>query len=173
MFSACCENEVRASVAPAYKVRSQWGMRRLFVSLIVAAGARPTIPVAAERRRKFCFISARSTRRSLPRASARRSHCSTTCGSTSISPTTVFREGFAIALVGLGAFLLKLGHRLWHDPYFHLIVLAAVFMAARTLAFPGEAYRALPASYLMLAPSGSGVVLASILVLIGLRLITS
>ena len=65
---------------------------------------------------------------------------------------TIFREGFALfALVGFGACLVKLGHRPWHDPHFHLIVLAAVFMAARTLAFPGEAYRAPPASYLMLA----------------------
>jgi hypothetical protein len=61
-------------------------------------------------------------------------------------------NGFALfALVGFGAFLLKLGHRPWHDPYFHLIALAAVFMAARTLALPDGAYRMLLASYLMLA----------------------
>jgi hypothetical protein len=60
-------------------------------------------------------------------------------------------EGFALfALVGLGAFLLKIRHRPWRDRYFHLILLAAALMAARTLAFPGDAHRALLAPYLML-----------------------
>jgi hypothetical protein len=62
----------------------------------------------------------------------------------------IFRDGFALfALAGFGAFLLK-ARASWHDPYFHLIVLAAVFMAARILAFPNDLYRSLLAPYLML-----------------------
>jgi hypothetical protein len=66
-------------------------------------------------------------------------------------------SGFSVfVLLGLGAFLLKWSQRfepgrtLARDPYFHLILVAAVFMSARTVAFPGESTRALLSSYFLL-----------------------
>jgi hypothetical protein len=54
-------------------------------------------------------------------------------------------------LVGFGAFLLAWRRADWRrDRPLHLILLGAVFIALRTVAFPGEAHRALVAAYLML-----------------------
>jgi len=138
MFSACCANEVRASVAPRLQGAVSIGYAPSFCQLDRRGWRAPHNSCCRRKAARVLFYFSYVDKTIDPRASARRSDCSTTCGSTSISSTT-------------RAFLLKLGHRPWHDPYFHLIVLAAVFMAARTLAFPGEAYRAQPASYLLLA----------------------
>jgi len=60
-------------------------------------------------------------------------------------------SGFPIfALVGLGAFLLKIRLRPWSDPYFHLVLLAVICMIARTAAFPGEPERALVFPYTLM-----------------------
>ncbi len=59
-------------------------------------------------------------------------------------------EGFTLFLLAaFGAVVFKVRNGLWRDPYLHLAILAVVFMAVRTLAFPGDAHRALLAAYLM------------------------
>jgi len=54
-------------------------------------------------------------------------------------------------LVGIGAFLLRYDPpKSWRDPYVQLVLLAAVCMAARTAALPGESDRALVFSYILM-----------------------
>ena len=53
-------------------------------------------------------------------------------------------------LVGIGAFLLRYDPpKSWRDPYVQLVLLAAIYMAARTAALPGESDRALVFPYML------------------------
>jgi hypothetical protein len=66
---------------------------------------------------------------------------------------TVFSqsEGFGTAvLLAFGAVARKLHARDWRNPYLQLVFLAFVFMAARTLILPADAYRALLPAYMMI-----------------------
>ena len=58
------------------------------------------------------------------------------------------------AMLGIGAFLLRYDPpHSWQDPYVQLVLLAAVCIAIRTAAMPGESDRALVFPYMLIAVS--------------------
>ena len=55
-------------------------------------------------------------------------------------------------LVGIGAFLLRYDPpKSWRDPYVQLVLLVAIYMAARTAALPGKFDRALVFPFMLTA----------------------